>query len=82
METGKASLPIEAIIKDPVKHYRAPRDVVADALLTHEEKRRILESWAVDAQLIAVADEENMTGPDRPRLRDVKLALLELERSG
>jgi hypothetical protein len=75
MQTG-------VIIKDPAKHYGAPREVVADARLTHEEKRRILESWALDAQLIAVADEENMAGPGRPGLRDVKLALLELERSG
>jgi hypothetical protein len=55
--------------------------VVADNRLTREEKRRVLDSWALDAQLIAVADEENMTGPERPHLRDVKLALLELERS-
>jgi len=80
MEERTAGPAIEAILKDPAKHYRAPREVVADARLTHDEKRRILESWAVDAQLITVADEENMTGPERPHLRDVKLALLELER--
>ena len=45
-----------------------------------EEKRRILDSWALDAQLLAVAEEENMGGKDRPGLRDVKLALLELEK--
>ncbi len=72
---------IETIIKDPDKHFRAPRDVVADAGLTREEKRRILDSWAVDAQLLAVAEEENMAGGDRPGLREVKLALLELENS-
>jgi hypothetical protein len=73
---------IDAVIKDPVKYYRAPREVVADARLTHDEKRRILESWALDAQLIAVADEENMAAPKRPGLREVKLALLELEGGG
>jgi hypothetical protein len=70
---------IEMIIKDPGKHFAAPRDVVSDRALTHEEKKRILDSWAVDAQLLAVAEEENMGGPGRPGLRDVKLALLELE---
>lgn len=80
MEMQTANPSIEAIIKDPVKHYRAPRDVVADNRLTREEKRRVLDSWALDAQLIAVADEENMSGPQRPGLREVKLALLELER--
>ena len=81
MEERTAGPSIEVVLKDPAKHFRTPREVVADAQFTREEKRRILESWAVDAQLIAVADEENMTGPERPHLRDVKLALLELERS-
>lgn len=70
---------IETIIKDPGKHFAAPRDVVAAEGFTREEKRRILDSWALDAQLLAVAEEENMPGKDRPGLRDVKLALLELE---
>ncbi len=82
MEKQTASPSIGAIIKDPVKHYRAPRDVVADKRLTREEKQRVLDSWALDAQLIAVADAENMSGSQRPGLREVKLALLELERSG
>jgi hypothetical protein len=72
---------IEAIVKDPVKHFGSPRDVVADRRFTTDEKRRILDSWALDAQLLTVAEEENMGGKDRPGLREVKLALLELEKS-
>ena len=72
---------IETIIKDPAKYFRAPRDVVEDSGYSREEKRRILDSWALDAQLLSVAEEENMAGADRPGLRDVKLALLELEKS-
>ena len=71
---------IERIVKDPVKHFASPRDVVADGRFTTDEKRRILDSWALDAQLLTVAEEENMGGRDRPGLRDVKLALLELEK--
>jgi hypothetical protein len=82
MAKVKARPDIETIIKDPVKHFRTPRDVVADAGYTREEKRRILDSWALDAQFLEVAEEENMAGADRPRLREVKLALLELEKSG
>lgn len=70
---------IEAIIKDPCRHFQAPRDVVSDWQFTAEEKRKILDSWALDAQLLTVAEEENMGGADRPGLREVKLALLELE---
>ena len=76
--TGRPS--IETIIKDPVKYFPSPRDVVADRELTLEEKRRILDSWALDAQLLSVAEEENMGGTDRPGLREVKLAQLELEK--
>jgi len=70
---------VEAILKCPDKFFAAPREVVTDGRLTGDEKRRILESWALDAQLLAVAEEENMGGKDRPGLRDVKLAQLELE---
>jgi hypothetical protein len=70
---------IDTIIKDPGKHFAAPRDVVAAEGFTRDEKRRILDSWALDSQLLAVAEEENMAGKDRPGLREVKLALLELE---
>ena len=71
---------IENIIKDPGKHFTSPREVVSDPTLSIEEKRRILDSWALDAQLLSVAEEENMGGADRPGLREVKLALLELEK--
>jgi len=81
MGTEKGRPSIEIIIKDPVKYFPAPRDVVADRDLTLEEKRRILDSWALDAQLLSVAEEENMGGKDRPGLRDVKLAQLELEKN-
>ena len=70
---------IETIIKDPGKYFTSPREVVSDRELDVEAKRKILLSWAVDAQLLAVAEEENMGGADRPGLREVKLALLELE---
>lgn len=70
---------IESILKDPCKHFATPRDVVADERYTIDEKRRILDSWVLDAQLLEVAEEENMGGHDRPRLREVKLARLELD---
>jgi hypothetical protein len=80
MGTATSRPSVETIIKDPSKHFASPRDVVADGNLTLDDKRRILDSWAVDAQLLSVAEEENMGGKDRPGLRDVKLAQLELEK--
>jgi hypothetical protein len=81
MAEARSKPDIEAIVKDPCKHFAAPRDVVTDKRFTTEEKRRILDSWALDAQLLTVAEEENMGGQDRPGLRDVKLARLELDKS-
>jgi len=72
---------IDAIIKDPLKHFATPRDVVSDQRFNSEEKRRILESWALDAQLLSQAEDENMPGQDRPQLREVRLAMLELEKN-
>ena len=71
---------VESAIADPTRHYAAPMDVVHDESLDTEEKRRILESWKKDAELLSTAQDENMSGGERPQLQDVSLALTELER--
>jgi hypothetical protein len=71
---------VDAAVIGPAECFAAPTDVLNDLRLTPEEKRRILESWALDARLISQAEGENMRGTDRPRIREVKLALLELQR--
>ena len=80
MITPPEDLDIEAVVRDPADHFAAPVDVVNDSHLTHDEKHRILESWALDAQLRSQAEAENMPGKDRPRLQEVHLALLELRK--
>ena len=67
-------------ISDPTREYRKPIDVVRDDGLDADEKLRILESWKKDAELLSTAQDENMTGGERPQLQDVMLALQELER--
>jgi hypothetical protein len=81
MATARSRPDIEQAIKDPGKYFGSPREVVADRNFSLDERRRILESWALDAELLTVAEEENMGGEDRPGLREVKLALLELQDS-
>jgi hypothetical protein len=73
---------LEHLVKDPWDHYVAPMDVVNDERFTKDERKKILESWALDAELLSKAEGENMAGQpgDRPRLQAVKLALLELEK--
>lgn len=67
-------------ISDPTREYRKPMDVVRDRELDADEKLRILESWKKDAELLSVAQDENMAGGERPQLQDVMLAIQELER--
>jgi len=71
---------VENAIADPTRSYACPMDVVHDDQLGPDEKRRILESWKKDAELLSTAQDENMAGGERPQLQDVSLALGELER--
>jgi hypothetical protein len=73
-------LDIETVVRDPADYFAAPIDVVNDSRFTHDEKHRILESWALDAQLRSQAEAENMPGKDQPPLQEVHLALLELQK--
>jgi hypothetical protein len=79
MIDSSEKLDIEAIVSDP-DYFAAPMGVVNDSRFTHGEKHRILESWALDAQLLSQAEAENMPGTDQPRLQEVRLALLELQK--
>ncbi|HSD74201.1 MAG TPA: hypothetical protein VLB75_05485 [Steroidobacteraceae bacterium] len=73
---------LELVVKDPWDYFVSPTDVVTDTRFTRGEKKKILDSWALDAELLSKAEAENMAGQpgDRPRLQAVKLALLELEK--
>jgi hypothetical protein len=68
-------------VTDPTREYRKPIDVLNDRELDNDEKLRILESWKKDAELLSVAQDENMAGGERPQLQDVLLAIQELERT-
>jgi hypothetical protein len=73
---------VENAIADPTRFYAAPMDVVHDDELDADQKRRSLESWKKDAELLSTAQDENMAGGERPQLQDVSLALSELEKFG
>lgn len=66
-------------IKDPEHIYDTPQDVMSDRRLSPEEKKKILESWALDMEGLLRAEEENMTKlKNKPRydaqerLRDIQ----------
>lgn len=81
-ERAGEPIDVDAVVLDPTRFYERPKEVLDDDRLDAAGKRRILESWALDAQRLSESDAENMTGrtTERPFLREAKLALLELDR--
>ena len=82
MQPRLTALEIDAMVLHAADHFAKPGDVVKEARLTTAQKQRILESWALDAELLSQAESENMHGDEQPRLREVKLALLSLRCGG
>ena len=70
---------VDDAIADPTRDFKTPMDVVRDPRLDIDEKRKILESWRTDAELLATAQDENMAGGESSRLQEVALALEALE---
>jgi len=71
---------VDRAVLDPTRFFSRPTDVLKVAALSRFQKRRILQSWALDADLIDEAEFENMGGrpDDVSHLRDARLALLKL----
>ena len=70
---------VEDIIDHPSRHFHHPAEVLDEPKLSVDEKRRILESWKLDAQRIAESTSENMTGGEESDLRDVSKILIQLK---
>ena len=72
---------IDDVLMDPSRYFSHPAEVLEDVRLSREQKRRILRSWALEAELIDEAESENMRGRpgDGSQLREARLALLKLD---
>ena len=66
-------------IEKPHAHFRSPRQVVTDPVLSKEEKTEALETLEQDARLLSTASEEGMTGGEETNLHDVLNAKEELK---
>lgn len=73
------SLQVEDLISHPTRYFSDPRDVLLDQKLTYSDKRKILESWKLDAARLAESTAENMSGGEESDLREVSKVLLELK---
>lgn len=69
---------VEDLIANPNRHFGHPIDVLNAPTLSTDDKRRILESWKLDAQRLAESTSENMSGGEESDLRAVSKVLVQL----
>lgn len=75
----REELDLQAALRDPSAAFESPRALAQDPRLEREDKMRILRRWESDARALAVAEEENMAGGERPMLEQVLEAIKLLE---
>lgn len=68
----------EELSVDPAKYFSSPVEVLINKQLSVEDKQKILAAWRFDAEQLAVATDENMTGGERPNIEAINNALLSL----
>ena len=51
---------VREAVKNPVRYYKNPDEVIKDVRLNRVQKERILDSWEQDQNLLLTAEEENM----------------------
>lgn len=51
---------VEKAVSDPARVYGVPAHVLSDAQLTTDQKRTILDSWALDQRRLMESEDENM----------------------
>ncbi len=70
---------VDDLVAYPHRHFRRPDEVLVEPNLSIDDKRRILESWKLDAQRLAESTAENMSGGEETDLRDVSKVLIQLK---
>ncbi|MBY0511278.1 MAG: hypothetical protein K2P94_14140 [Rhodospirillaceae bacterium] len=73
------ALNVEAAKTNPSKFFKTPKEVLLHPDLNRKTKIDILRQWEVDARLLSVAEEENMTQGESSHLGAVVSALIALD---
>lgn len=73
------ALNVEAAKTNPSKFFDTPKEVLRHPDLSRTNKIDILRQWEVDARLLSVAEEENMTQGESSHLGAVVSALIALD---
>ncbi len=67
---------VKKAMLDPTMVFKDPKEVVATAELTRDQKIEILRRWEYDAHQLEVAEEEAGMGVLRPEMLDLVLQAL------
>lgn len=70
---------IDDLVANPQHRFHNPIEVLKASGLSSDEKRRILESWKLDASRLDESAAENMSGGEESELREVSQTLLQLK---
>jgi hypothetical protein len=61
------SLKAKDKVENPKAHFDKPKDIVQDKALTHDEKKKALNTWEQDERQLLTASNEGMPGSDESR---------------
>ena len=76
-----AKLDVERAKISPANEFDHPEDVVEQASLHKEDKKKILDQWQTDADALSRANDEGMGGGEPTKLEDVQRAQRKLNKS-
>ena len=78
-ESHSSPIDLQRALLDPGSVFASPRQVIEHGELSTQQKIEILRRWEYDAAELAVALEEGMPGREDDLLRQVLLALEQLD---
>lgn len=78
-EANDKAVDMQVALQDPQQIFSSPADVRDHAVLSREEKIKILQHWEYDVRDVEVAEEEGMPSSDKEGLlKQILNALSEL----
>ena len=66
---------LKKALLDPPAVFESPADILADTILTKEQKIEILRRWEYDASEVSVAEDEGMSAKNGDLLQQILRAL-------
>ena len=64
------SEPLENKITNPEANFDKPKDIVQDDALSHQEKKKALNTWEQNERQLLTASNEGMPGNDEGQLKN------------